>query len=111
MARTTPLVDAAGLHEHGSSVVVPLGSPTWRAWLEDEAHHTFHFTDAGGGFTARKERKQRGGWYWVAYRQVHGTLYKAYLGKAEALTGPCLERVSRSLAAAAGLAAPDPGRA
>lgn len=100
MTRTTPLVDAHGLHEPTPTAVIPLDSPAWLAWLADECHHTFHFADQAGGFTARRERKQRGGWYWVAYRQVRGALHKTYLGKAEALTSARLVAASRALAAA-----------
>jgi LuxR family maltose regulon positive regulatory protein len=101
MARATPLVDVGGLTEPGLSGSIPIGSPAWRDWLADECHHTFHFVDQAGGFTARKERKQRGAWYWVAYRQVRGKLHKAYLGKAEALMPEQLAAVSQALAAAA----------
>jgi LuxR family maltose regulon positive regulatory protein len=101
MARATPIVDVDGLTEPGHSVAIPIGSPAWRAWLADECHHTFHFVDQAGGFTARKERKQRGAWYWVAYRQVRGKLHKAYLGKTEALKLEQLTAVSQALAAAA----------
>jgi LuxR family maltose regulon positive regulatory protein len=98
MTRATPAVDADGLHQPGGLTAIPLDSPAWLAWLADEHHHTFHFYDAAGGFTARKERRQRGSWYWIAYRQRHGRLYKAYLGKAEALTAERLAAVSRALA-------------
>jgi LuxR family maltose regulon positive regulatory protein len=100
MTRTTPAVDAAGLHELDAPAAIPLDSPAWRDWLADERHQTFHYRDPAGGFTARKERKQRGGWYWVAYRQVRGKLHKTYLGKAETLTGARLAAASAALSAA-----------
>ena len=55
MARATPIVDADGLIEPGLPGAIPIGSPAWRAWLADECHHSFHFVDPTGGFTARKE--------------------------------------------------------
>ena len=86
MSCRTPLVAHGELHEPGSAVAIALESSAWMAWLSDDRHHSFHFKHPLGDFTARKERKQRGQWYWVAYRQVHGKLYKCYLGKTEALT-------------------------
>ena len=74
-----------------------LDSPAWFDWLADEHHHSFHFKHPLGDFTARKERKQRGQWYWVAYRQVHGKLHKTYLGKPEALTEAHLCDAARDL--------------
>ena len=66
-----------------------VGTPAWFAWLEEAT--AFTFTSPSGSFSARKERRTRGGWYWKAYRTVHGTLHRAYLGKAEDLT---LERLN-----------------
>jgi len=83
---------------------ITLDSPAWFTWLADNEHHSFHFTYPCGDFTARKERKQRGHWYWVAYRQVQGTLYKTYLGKSEALTDARLCAAAHTLAHLAGAA-------
>jgi LuxR family maltose regulon positive regulatory protein len=33
----------------------------------------------------RRDRKQRGGWYWCAYHQINGTLRKHYLGTSDTL--------------------------
>jgi LuxR family maltose regulon positive regulatory protein len=102
MSWRTPTVSAGTLHEpHGAADVV-VGSPAWYAWLADDIHRCFHFTHPAGAFTARKERKQRGRWYWVAYRQVHGKLYKAYLGKSETLSEAHLCAVAQALTQAAG---------
>lgn len=77
---------------------IALDSPEWFAWLADDQHHSFHFAHPEGECTARKERKQRGHWYWVAYRQVHGKLLKTYLGKSETLTAARLYAAVRELA-------------
>ncbi len=98
MAWKTPLATAGMLHEPLGADDIELGSPAWYAWLADETHRSFHFTHPSGGFTARKERKQRGQAYWVAYRQVHSKLYKAYLGKSEQLTEARLGAASEALA-------------
>src|SRR6478672_9715977 len=99
MARTTALVD-------GVTVVLPepdaspitVDTPAWFAWLEHAI--TFAFTSPSGRFTARKERQARGGDYWKAYRTSHGTLHRAYLGKAQDLTLERLNRAATTLAAA-----------
>ena len=82
------------------AVAISIGSPNWYAWLADDAHCSFHFSHPSGDFTARKERKQRGQHYWVAYRHAHGKLYKAYLGKAEVLTDERLCATAQMLARA-----------
>ncbi len=86
MSKKTPLVINDILLDLANAPPITLDSPAWFAWLNADEHYCFHFTHPSGGFTARKERKQRGQWYWVAYRQVHNKLYKAYLCKSEALT-------------------------
>lgn len=101
MARTIPRVVSGDLRAGNDVGHIALDSPTWFAWLADDAHHSFHFTHAFGDFTARKERKQRGQWYWVAYRQVRGTLYKTYIGKSATLTHARLCAAATTLAHAA----------
>jgi LuxR family transcriptional regulator, maltose regulon positive regulatory protein len=82
-ARDSVLVfsDAAGI-EH----TLIIGSPEWYRWLADEQQRSFVFACPAGSFQARKERKQRGGWYWIAYRRAHGKIHKRYLGKSEELS-------------------------
>jgi hypothetical protein len=99
MSRTTPHVIDGFLRDAEGKALAEIDSTEWFAWLKDEAHHTFHFTYSGGGFTARKERKQRGDCYWVAYRQFHNKLHKTYLGKSETLTQAHLCAISSTLAA------------
>src|SRR5215813_6689867 len=87
MARTTPhirngiLAIQEGTQEH----TVLLESGQWWDWLNAESQRTFYFENALGSFTARREYKH-GGWYWYAYRKHADKLHKAYLGKSEALT-------------------------
>jgi LuxR family transcriptional regulator, maltose regulon positive regulatory protein len=100
MSRHTPLIVNGCLSEPALSTHVMLDTPAWHAWLADAKHTSFHFRDPAGEFTARKERKQRGTDYWVAYRQAHNHLYKRYLGKAESLTLAHLIDVAAALAAA-----------
>src|SRR5690349_19498941 len=99
MARTTAQVDGATLvlPERDASPI-PLGTPSWFAWLEHAT--TFAFTSPSGHFTARKERQARGSGYWKAYRTSHGTLHRVYLGKAQDLTLDRLNSAAVTLAAA-----------
>lgn len=73
-----------------------VGSAQWFAWLETAS--VFYYDGSGGRtFTARAERRARGGVYWIAYRQIDGKLRKRYLGKAAALTAERLADVARRL--------------
>src|SRR6476619_6223059 len=104
MARTTALVDGATLVlPESDASPITVDTPAWFAWLEHAT--TFAFTSPLGCFTARKERQARGGGYWKAYRTVHGTLHRAYLGKAQDLTLERLNRAATTLAAASAPAA------
>jgi AAA ATPase domain len=101
MARRLPQVRDGVLHlpaqagQGGGEV----GSPGWFAWLDDPATRSFTFEDVQGSFTARKERRQRGSQYWIAYRKAGGKLRNAYLGKAADLTLERLQSAAAALAA------------
>ncbi|HET8852878.1 MAG TPA: AAA family ATPase, partial [Ktedonobacteraceae bacterium] len=96
--RRTPLVREEPLlwREDEASQTIRIGTPAWYAWLTDTT--TFSFESSDGKFTARKERVQRGGEYWKAYRRSHGKLLHSYLGKSEDLTLTRLTEVARLLA-------------
>lgn len=98
MSRLTPQVSEGFLEDTINHVSIAIDSPEWFGWLKDSSTHTFHFRHASGGFTARKERKQRGDCYWVGYRQFQNKLRKIYLGKAETLTEAHLIEASCALA-------------
>ncbi len=74
-------LDSAG--EQPFPIVV--GTDAWYTWLIDQHVQSFSFKHPLGTFTARRERK-RHGWYWYAYRKREGRLRKAYIGKTEKLT-------------------------
>ncbi|MFN8443170.1 MAG: LuxR C-terminal-related transcriptional regulator [Caldilineaceae bacterium] len=96
MARTTARVDNNTLvigSNDAESITV--GSDAWFAWLETAT--SFVFSSASGHFTARKERRERGTWYWKAYRTEQGVLHRAYLGKSLDLTLEQLTRVAATL--------------
>ncbi|HKF35398.1 MAG TPA: LuxR C-terminal-related transcriptional regulator [Ktedonobacteraceae bacterium] len=69
---------------------VLVGSDVWYTWLTSESARSFTFRSQLGTFTARRERK-RNGWYWYIYRKHQGKLHKAYLGRAKELS---LERLT-----------------
>jgi LuxR family maltose regulon positive regulatory protein len=75
-----------------------VGSPAWFAWLAGDDARSFSFRSPSGAYTARKERRQRGGAYWVAYRTAAGRQHKVYLGKAEDLTPKRLDEAAAALA-------------
>src|SRR5215211_800369 len=104
MGRDTPISpdDVLTIQHPTLRQDVPVGSDTWLAWLSDERTTSFRFSIADERFTARREHKP-GGWYWYAYRRHAGRLRKVYLGRGVDLT---LERLMR--AATALIADPPP---
>src|SRR5262245_61135518 len=98
----------------GDEAGLDVGSPAWFAWLAGDLARSFSFRSPAGTYTARKERRQRGGAYWVAYRTAAGRQHKVYLGKAEQLTPERLDEAAATLAGRITHAAPpasaSPGR-
>ncbi len=95
MTRTTPRVEQGMLIlPAAQQTPLAVGSPQWFAWLADEGNGSFFFANEDGSFTARKERRKRGGWYWIAYRSQGGKLAKAYIGRSEALTSERLSEIT-----------------
>jgi LuxR family maltose regulon positive regulatory protein len=98
VGRKTPTVWVANWGEMRAALRVPgrqegeieLDTPAWQAWLEAPNTHSFAYPiyDRREGYirgfmTVRKERRARGGWYWVVYRRSGGQLHKIYLGRSE----------------------------
>jgi LuxR family maltose regulon positive regulatory protein len=99
MSSDIPSVVDGHLHLDGVGRPGPaVGSPDWFAWLTDEAALSFAFRSPAGNYTARKERRRRGGNYWVAYRTAGGRQHKLYLGKADRLTAAGLLDAAAALA-------------
>src|SRR5215471_8659344 len=92
MARSIPKVREGSLLQHSaegtSTDTISIGTAAWYSWLEQ--HHSFTFETPRTTFTARKERRP-GGRYWYAYRRIRGKLHSFYLGKSAELT---LERLN-----------------
>jgi LuxR family transcriptional regulator, maltose regulon positive regulatory protein len=76
---------------------IPVGSTEWLDWLDENEIKSFSFQGTTGKFTARRERKQHGSGYWVAYRKLKGKLHKVYLGKTEELTLEHLSQAAETL--------------
>jgi LuxR family maltose regulon positive regulatory protein len=96
MARTTARVDDRTLVIASNDTnPITVGTDEWFAWLETAT--AFVFTSSSGRFTARKERRARGTWYWKAYRTDHGVLHRVYLGKSHDLTLDQLTRAAATL--------------
>ena len=100
MARRTPYVADGVLHIPGlrGDPGIGVGSASWAAWLTDPATRSFSFRGSDFRYTARKERRSRGGEYWVAYLKRGGKLHKAYLGKPQNVTLARLNEVAAALA-------------
>ena len=72
---------------------IRLDSPQWFAWLEMPENDSFAYALLNhaqgyidGFMTVRKERRQRGGVYWTAYRRSGRHVRKVYLGPSATLT-------------------------
>jgi LuxR family maltose regulon positive regulatory protein len=101
MTRRIPEVVDGMLHvlEPSGGPEIAVDSRSWTAWLTHPATHSFSFQGPSCRYTARRERRARGGEYWVAYRKQDGKLHKTYLGKAEDLTLARLDDGAAVLAA------------
>src|SRR5436305_2525168 len=73
---------------------IMIGTADWYTWLEN--HRSFCFEADACSFTARKEQRPAG-WYWYGSRRVHGKLHRAYIGKSAALTPERLDEVAKIL--------------
>src|SRR6266508_4337553 len=108
MARKTPTVwvaysgtvsQAALEIPDETARAIRLESAGWWAWLESATARSFAYPiydrQAGyirGFMTVRKEKRARGGQYWVAYRRTAGVVRKIYLGRSAGLTQRHLAR-------------------
>ena len=94
--RTTPKVMSGILYTDDAFTGTAVGSPAWFEWLKSAT--TFYYeARCGGTFTAHRERRQRGGQYWIAYRRRAGILRRFHLGKADQLIVGHLEDIALAL--------------
>jgi hypothetical protein len=94
---STPLVESGVLYTDDTFTGTPVGSPAWFTWLDSAT--CFYFQGPHGSFTAHRERRVRGGCYWIAYRRRAGVLHRCHLGKAQHLTPDRLLAVALTLTA------------
>lgn len=73
-----------------------LDNHIWLKWLEEIKAFAFS-SRTGAHCTVLKERVQRGGAYWYAYRTLGGRTRKRYLGKTDAISIHRLEEVATRL--------------
>jgi len=86
---------------------VPVGSAAWFTWLAAPTTTSFAYPIfdpvqgyIAGYMTVRKEPRQRGGHYWIAYRRCQGRVRKVYLGAPSRLTQACLDGLAHRFLAA-----------
>ena len=82
------------------TVAVRLESAAWCEWLA--SHVTFYLEAQDGSFTARREERS-GGAFWYAFRRYRKKLYKVEQGRSADLTYERLLIVARQLAEKAGV--------
>jgi hypothetical protein len=93
----------AELHGATEGKAIVVDSAVWFEWLAAETTRGFAYAlfDRQVGYvrgflSVRKERRERGGSYWVAYRRSKGRLWKRYLGAASRLTYAELETIGEA---------------
>ncbi len=91
--KMTPKVIGTMLYSEAEGIL--LESAAWYDWLE--GHTTFYLESPAGTFTARREARV-GGSFWYAFRRVQRKLYKVYLGRSADLTRERLQQVACRLA-------------
>ena len=72
-----------------------LDTPEWDAWLAN--HLVFRVVHPAGGYTVVRERRQRGGHYWVARAYDQGRRASSYIGTR--VSAAALDRAGTELAA------------
>lgn len=81
------------ISDRGESILV--GDAEWFQWLE--ANPKFRYEERGCTFSARKE-KRRNGHYWYAYKRSRKKLIKLYIGKSQDITQEHLQYIGIKLA-------------
>ena len=108
MGRTLPCIDTAGATTLTDPAhpgrCIDLDSAAWFVWLEavETTRFTYALEDAAQGYivgwmTVRKERRQRGGTYWTAYRRAGQRVRKVYLGNSAQVTRARLKEAAEVL--------------
>src|SRR5579859_1898802 len=99
--RTTPLKGTPVIR--GGTVWVDhlswmrVDTPEWFSWLLTIDRFYYEGDGEEGTFSARRERRQRGGNYWFGYRRVNGKLHNVYMGRTTQLTQDKLRTTAAKL--------------
>jgi len=104
MSARTPYVSAHWLYDVAQpSWSVRLDTPAWVSWLDTDTTTRFAYPlfDARVGYiigrlSVRKERRQRGTWYWTVYHRSQRHLSKVYVGPSASLTQARLDAIAHS---------------
>jgi len=97
--------DQPGTLQLGRDEFIPLDTPAWFAWLDQQLAFRFEQVYYVAGlslaepvylsYTVRPERRQRGQGYWYAYKKYHNQrLPGTYLGQTASLTLANLDRLA-----------------
>jgi len=88
---------------------IRLDTAAWFGWLAEATTTRFAYPvfDPARGYivgsmTVRKERRQRGGTYWAAFRRCQGRVRKVYLGPSATLTYARLTAIAHAFHEASG---------
>ena len=105
MATKPPRISEQWVDDPTSAAgAIRLDTAAWFTWLEAASTTRFSYPlfDPQVGYivgfmTVRKEQRQRGSAYWVAYRRVAGQVRKGYLGCSTAVTAQQLHAMAYRL--------------
>lgn len=83
---------------------IRLDSSAWFTWLEAPTTGSFAYplVDPQRGYivglmTVRKDRRERGGWYWSVFRRQGQYMRRIYLGRPSHVTSARLEAIAQQL--------------
>jgi hypothetical protein len=91
---SAPLVNYDKLSSTDHSASINVGTKAWFDWLEK--NNSFHYESIDGKFTACKESRASG-MFWYANRRVNGKLRRCYIGSTRDLTLEKLLAIARKL--------------
>lgn len=105
MTKTIPIVCNALLDDPFTpGPPIPLDSQRWFEWLDLPDNNRFSYAYYNhkegyidGFMTLRKETRQRGTFYWSAYRRHGAKVRKGYVGTSQLLTRQKLEETALRL--------------
>jgi hypothetical protein len=91
---SAPLVNHDKLGLGNNSTSINVGSKAWFNWLEKNS--SFHYESIDGKFTACKESRTSG-MFWYANRRVGGKLRRCYIGSTKDLSLEKLLAIAKKL--------------